>query len=211
MSDRWTPTNILKLFRPLGDESGAAQISPEISKTLTDLFEAPDLSAVQTSQQISEYLKQFSSVVTPSVVEPPKVSDLRQALRRSASVLTAFDPSTINPTELTTSSEKAAEELIDDIVEVYDPPTPNQRWMLEPTVRADVLREFGTKDQLIAALDANPKWRPATVVQRALESYIHENPLPIFDLLPQDQLAAHLQAVRWLEPTSLSLPKPETI
>ncbi|HEX6719179.1 MAG TPA: ATP-binding protein, partial [Pyrinomonadaceae bacterium] len=211
MSERWTPTNILKLFRTPGDESGAAQISPEISKTLTELFEASDLSAVETSQQISDYLKQFSPAATPSVVAPPKVSNLRQALRRSASVLTAFDPCKINPTELTTSSEKTAEELVDDIVEVYDPPTPNQRWMLEPTIRADVLREFGTKDQLIAALDANPNWRPATVVQRALESYIHENRLPIFDLLPQDQLAAHLQAVRWLEPTSLHLPKPETI
>lgn len=211
MSDRWTPTNILKLFRPPGDESGAAQISPEISKTLTELFEAPDLSGVQTSQQISDYLKQFSSVVTPPVIAPSKVPKLRQALRRSASVLTAFDPCKINPTGLTTSSDKAAEELVDDIVEVYDPPTPKQRWMLEPLIRAEILREFGTKEQLIAALDANPNWRPETVLQRVLESYIHEQPLPMFDLLPQDQLAAHLQAVRWLEPTALSLPKPETI
>lgn len=211
MSDRWTATNILKLFRPLGDESGGAPISPEVSNKLTELFEAPDLSAVETSQQISDYLKQFPSVATAPVAEPPKVSKLRWALRRSASVLSAFDPSKVKPTGLKDSSEKAGQELFDDIVEVYDPPTPQERWMLEPMIRADVLREFGTKDELIEALNANPDWRPATVLQRVLESYIHEQQLPMFDLLPQDQLAAHLQAVRWLEPTSLNLPKPEAI
>ncbi len=212
MSDRWTPTNILKLFRAPSDETGGAPISAEISQGVTELFESNDPSAApEASRKISDYLKHFSSVSNEPASETATVSALRQALRRSASVLTAFDPCKIKPTGQTADPDKTAQELFDDVVEVYDPPTPNQRWMLEPTIRSEVLREFGTKDELVAALDANPSWRPATVLQRVLESYINQNPLPMFDLLPQDQLAAHLQAVRWLEPTTLTLPKPETI
>lgn len=211
MSDRWTPANILNLFRSPTEQS-AAPISPEISKTLTELFETTDLSNVtEVSEQLSGYLQQLSPVETPAVEESQQVSPLRQAFRRSASVLTAFDPCRIKPAGLNEEHSEVAQELVEDIVEVYDPPTPRQRWMLEPMLRADVLREFGTKEQLIAALDGNPTGRPETIVQRVLESYIREQPAPIFDLLPQDQLAAHLQAVRWLQPTSLSLPKPEAI
>ena len=212
MSDRWTPTNILNLFRPVTEESASTPISPEVSRTLTELFESSDLeNLAEVPTQISDYVQQYTSVLSPALAESAPVSPLRQAYRRSASVLTAFDPCKINPVEETVEPGDAAKELVDDIVEVYDPPTWNQRWMLEPTIRVAVLREFGTKQELIAALEANPTGRPETVVQKALELYINEDPVPIFDLLPQEQLAAHLQAVRWLEATSLNLPKTDAI
>lgn len=212
MSDRWTPTNILNLFRPVNEESAATPISPEISRSLTELFESSDLENVgEVPNQISDFVQQYTSVLTTALAAPETVSPLRQAYRRSASVLTAFDPCKINPVGEKPERGDAAKELVDDIVEVYDPPTLKQRWMLEPTIRASVLREFGSKQELIAALEANPTGRPETVVQKMLELYINEAPLPIFDLLPQEQLAAHLQAVRWLEPTSLNLPRPDAI
>ncbi|HEU4713192.1 MAG TPA: ATP-binding protein [Pyrinomonadaceae bacterium] len=207
MSDRWTPTNILNLFLPATGESAGAPISAEISRSLTELFESGDLENVtDVSTQISEYVQQYTSVLTTAFAETQTVSPLRRAYRRSASVLTAFDPGNIKPVGETAEPGDAAKELVDDIVEVYDPPTVKQRWMLEPTIRAGVLREFGTQQELIAALEANPTGRPETVVQKALELYINQDPVPIFELLPQEQLAAHLQAVRWLESTSLNLP-----
>lgn len=213
MSDRWTPTNILNLFLPASSSGSAgAPISPEISRSLTELYESSDLENVtEVSTRISDYVQQYTSVLTTALAEPATVSPLRQAYRRSASVLTAFDPCKIKPVGKTTESGDAAKELVDDIVEVYDPPTLKQRWMLEPTIRADVLREFGTKQELITALEANPTGRPETVLQKVLELYINEAPVPIFDLLPQEQLAAHLQAVRWLESTSLNLPSTSAI
>lgn len=209
MSKGWTDENILNLFVPQARQMSAPANAPDLSKTLSELFAAPDLSvATDAAKLMHNYLQPAPD--TAAVVE--QVSPLRQAFRRSSAVLSAFDPCQLKPMGLTSEPGQGAKELMDDLVEVYDPPSPKQRWMLRPEIRIEVLRELGTRQQLVAALNSNPRSeRPGSLLQRTLEFHINGEKELDFESLPQDQLAAHLQAIRWLEPSALKLPSPEKL
>jgi len=211
MTKSFNAHRILNLFVSSAGLSAPSD-GPALSKDLSALLESPDPESVPNAAElIDEYLKKASAPPTAGE-DLPKMTPLRQAYRRSAAVLTALNPDKLRPMGMTAEEGDGARELFDDLVEVYDPPTSRQRWMLQPEVRSGVIRELGTRPQLLAALNTNPpSERPTSILQRTLEGYIRgENP-PILDLLPQDQLAAHLQATRWLETSSLPLSSPEDI
>lgn len=210
MAERWTPENMLNLFvRSTPQTKSPARIAPNISKLLHDF---PDLPPTSTaSKEIYDYLQQYSDA-TAITQERPKISPLREAFRQSASVLSCFDPSELKPLRMPAEPGEAVKQLIEDLVEVYEPPTSRQRWMLRPDVREQVLRESGSREQLIAALNANgPSIRPSTLLQGILEFYIKGVAEPQFESMSLEVLMAHLQAARWLQPSSLILPAPEKI
>jgi hypothetical protein len=211
MPKQWTPENVLSLFVSSPGQMKSSSIAPEVSAALTALLdESTDPDATETaSNEVYGYLKERFGQPSAPGSEGETVSPLRQAFRRSAAVLTAFDPVRLRPMGMQAEPESAVKELLDDLVEVYNPPTPQERWMLRPEIREGVLREIGSREQLIAALNTTPE-RRETLLQSMLEAYIRGEEQPL-KTLPLKVLVACLQAVRWLQPSGLSLPSPEKI
>jgi len=209
MPKQWTPENILNLF--VSSPTQAASLSPDVSTALKELLESKDPDAIQTaSNAVSGYLKEIYAQPVSAGVEEG-APGLKQAFRRSAAVLTAFNPVRLKPLGMSAEPGSAIKELMDDLVEVYDPPTPRQRWMLRTDIREKVLREMGSREQLLDALNATPKQeRPATVIQEMLELCIRGEEPPL-TTLPLKHLVACLQAIRWLQPSGLPLPSLEKV
>ena len=209
MAKQWTPENILNLF--VSSSSQAASPSTTVSTALHALLESTDPDAIQTaSNAVSGYLKEIYAPPVAAGLEEA-APRLKQAFRQSAAVLTAFNPVRLRPVGMSAEPGSAIKELMDDLVEVYDPPTPLERWMLRTDIREQVLREMGTRQRLLAALNTTPKReRPATILQQMLEVYIAGEG-PELATLPLKNLAACLQAIRWLQPSGLSLPSVEMV
>lgn len=209
MPKQWTPENILNLF--VSSSAQAASLSSSVSTALQELLESTDPDAIKTaSNAVSGYLKEtFAQPVSTGVEEG--APGLKQAFRQSAAVLTAFNPVRLKPVGMSAEPGSAVKELMDDLVEVYDPPTPRERWMLRTDIREEALREMGSRERLLAALNTTPKReRPATVVQDMLEVCIRGEEPPL-TTLPLKYLVACLQAIRWLQPSGLPLPSLEKV
>ncbi|HTE18208.1 MAG TPA: hypothetical protein VK689_07485, partial [Armatimonadota bacterium] len=140
----------------------------------------------------------------------PAISPLREAYRKSAAVLTALDPHRLRPLGLQAEPGSALNELVEDLVEAYEPASSAERWILRPELRERVLAGMAGRAELILALAANPE-RPKTLLQRTLDAYIHEPEPFALESQPLDQLMASLQAVRWLKAAGIDLPDPERI
>ncbi|MGN9909197.1 hypothetical protein ACTMTJ_16765 [Phytohabitans sp. LJ34] len=175
-----------------------AEIVPAGEQISADVAEA--LTRLATS------LVQPGMAVTPA--EPPP-SPARVAFRRRAAVLSDCDPAALLPAAHRDEPQATLGELASDLV-----PAPaaagHNRWMLRPELRRETLGELGTREALVAELEAVPE-RPADdPMQRAFEGQITGAAPPLAEQ-SVDDLSRTLQAVRWLEGTQLPLPEPEEI
>ena len=152
------------------------------------------------------------------VQEPEEVSPQRWAYRRAAALLTSFDPVHLravapdDPPDETADGapdEGALVELVDDCLSLGNP---EQRiWTLQPEVRATTLRTMHGRREALRALDANPPG-PDDAVERTARAYLR-GAAPPLEAQSLDELAATLQAVRWLAqiPGLPGIPAPERV
>ena len=144
----------------------------------------------------------------PALAPAAVPSALRQDLRRSAAVLSAFEPARLRPLDMEAEAGAALTELAGDLVPATHVKGPHNLWMLRPDLRDEALRGLGRR-QLVRALEANPE-RLDDPLQRTLEAVIRGNAKELGEQT-LDELARTLQAVRWLEPARLALPPVRSI
>jgi hypothetical protein len=119
----------------------------------------------------------------------------------AASVLSTFDPDDLQPSGIF-EPEPHIEALLANSSLVTDPEG-KSRWTLNPSVRSEVLRQLGTRENMLRALAANPK-RPQTILQQMFDAYIQGN-APALEQQSLTQLTATFQVCDWLRPV-LSVP-----
>ena len=218
MSDqRWTAEEVFRLLdegSPGGERAEAGKetstgqdddAASRFAQVVSPTAEIP-AEAVEALKLLFPPSRQVPEASAAPRIEPPShPSALRQAYRRSAAVLAAFDPALLVPLGQQVPLGAALTELAGDLVPNYGTETGQEvRWMLRPEVRAGTLGELSDRPALIRALEANSV-RPATLLQQTLEAQIRGTAKPLEEQ-SLDELTCTLQAVRWLQPTALHLP-----
>ncbi len=113
---------------------------------------------------------------------------------KAAAVLSSFELSLIEPIYPVTEFE-GIERLMADSTTTSDAEG-KQCWTLSPEVRRQVLKEMGTRTELLKALEANPD-RIKDPMQKMLEAYLVEE-APTVSSQTIEQLNCSLQIVSWL-------------
>jgi hypothetical protein len=140
----------------------------------------------------------------PKVVFDPSLlpkTDRLSPWHEAAALLSTFQPSELRPASPTEVSREA---MLGDCTL-----TSQRRWTLQPDVRARILRQLGTRAQMLRALEANPQ-RRHDALQDVIDTIVREGTLRIeaFDVA---HLTAATQAAEWFAPIVDGLPPRQAI
>lgn len=128
----------------------------------------------------------------------------RGAYRQAAAVLAGIrSPETLNPFGLGGVPGEAETLLKDDLLPITNRKL-DGRFVLSPQVRRLALKELGSREQMIKALDANPQERTGNI-QEHLEKYLFGTAVPLGEQT-LEQLECSLQALLWLDGAIDGLP-----
>ncbi len=133
---------------------------------------------------------------------------LRASYRAAAAVLAAISkPDVLRPLE--GPPGKATEILKDDLVPTLARKQLGGTWMLRHDVRRDALKALGSREQMIAALEANADERHGRV-QAKFEAYMMGS-APALNEQKAEELDETLQVILWLEGIVDGLPPTDEV
>jgi hypothetical protein len=158
-----------------------------------------------TLKQVLAFLADESSAASPSVATPEQV----QAYREAAAVLDAFaDPELLRPVGAEPVPGAVAEILGRDLV-LATGSRFSGKVMLNPEIRADVLRDLVSSGRVKGVLEANAAERSGSL-QAHLEKYLLHEPPPL-EKQSLDELNETRQISVWLEDVVPGVPTEDEV
>jgi hypothetical protein len=141
----------------------------------------------------------------------PNILPAREAYRRAASVLAAFDPSRLKPYGAPPDEGGAMLHLLEDSTVLRTHREGATLWALKPEVRREALKALWAEGGFQGALRANtPEGQEQTVLQRVFEKCLRLDWPPV-QAMSRDELQCALVAMQWLEGVVPELPPTEPI
>jgi hypothetical protein len=144
--------------------------------------------------KVLEALKKRDISYTPRAATEATEATGYTPYHKAAAVLSSFELGFVNPLSPVTEAE-GIERLMADSTTSTDAQG-KQCWILLPEVRRQVLKQMGTRTELLKALEANPD-RSNEPMQKMLEAYLVEE-APTVTSQTIEQLNCSLQIVGWL-------------
>ena len=154
----------------------------------------------------SQILAQISGLNAPT---DAGVEARRESYRQAAAVLASVsDPGTLRPIDATFTVEHPQTLLSADLVPASGSAL-DGAMVLRHEVRRRALRELGSRERMLRALEANPGERKGAV-QAQLEQYLRGTPKKIEEQ-SLEELQASLQALTWLDGIVDGLPDLDSV